>query len=67
MITYELWYTTSGQPLGTVQTLGTTDASGNLSVSFNVTGSPYWYPLGQSNYFNFYQNGTAIGDIVVTS
>lgn len=67
VITYELWYTTSGQPLGSLKTLGTTNSSGNLSVGFDVTDDPYWYPLGQSNYFHFYQNGAAIGDIVVTS
>ena len=65
-ITYELWYTTSGQPLGT-DVLGYTDSSGSLNVSFNVTGGAYWYPQPKVNYYHVYQNGTPIGDLVIAS
>ena len=67
VITYQLYDTTSGQPLGSLQTLGTTDSGGSLAVSFNVTGTAYWYPVSQTNSFHFSQDATAIGNVIISS
>lgn len=62
--------TTSGQPApGQIATSPSTlNSSGNWSQSYNVAGSPYWYPGVYTNTFYFYQGasypgGTFIGAI----
>jgi hypothetical protein len=58
VITAQLTVTDSGQPLGTTS-LGTCDASGNLSFSTPISGSdPYWYPAPIYNEFIIWQDGT---------
>ena len=53
-----LYYTTSGQPLGSTS-LGNCDASGSLRFSSNIAfGDPYWYPVSQTNAFVVYQDGS---------
>jgi hypothetical protein len=46
--------TTSGQPTGLVLS-GNLDSGGFFSTSVNVSGSPYWFPVPQTNTFQLYQ------------
>lgn len=57
-ISLQLFYTTSGQSLGTT-VVGNCDASGNFDLYQGISGSdPYWFPAPLSNAFWVLQDTT---------
>jgi hypothetical protein len=58
--------TTSGQPTGLVLS-GALDASGGFATSTNVSGSPYWFPVPQTNIFQLYQAGPGGGLVALNT
>jgi hypothetical protein len=58
--------TTSGQPTGLVL-FGNLDGSGSFATSSNVSGSPYWFPVPQTNTFQLYQAGPGGGLVALNT
>jgi hypothetical protein len=58
--------TTSGQPTGLVYS-GNLSGGGNFATSANVSGSPYWFPVPQTNTFRLYQAGPGGGLVALNT